>query len=96
MSPLDEATEEKVINEFKNLNENNSVNNRFYYLKGMYDHAEEEYDDDSLILTSCLLVMCQAIAEHTTQDATKLFNRTSSDEALASYIALLLNKAISS
>lgn len=96
MQPLDEETKDKVIAEFKELDENNEVNNRYHYLRGVYDQAGEEYNSEDLLVTSSLSVLCSAIASHTTQDASKLFNSTAQDESTATYLADLLATAINS
>lgn len=78
------------------MNDDNEVNNRFHYLRGVYDQAEEQYDKEGLLVTACLSVMCSAISEFTTQDASKLFNKATQDTETADYVANLLNEAISS
>lgn len=94
MLNFDEATEDNIVNRFKELDSTGEVNNKFHYLKGAYDQAGEEYTDDSLLITACLAVMCKAIADNSTQDASKLFNEAANNAETGAYIAGLMNKAI--
>lgn len=94
MISFDGETEDKIVDRFKELDSNGEVNNKFHYLKGAYDQSGEEYTDDSLLITACLAVMCKAVSDNSTQDASKLFNEAANDAETGSYLASLMNKAI--
>lgn len=94
MLSFDPEVEDRIIERFNELNSENFVNNKFYYLMGAYDQTDEEYTQDNLLLTACLVTMCQAISDNSTQDASKLFNELSGNTELAEYVANLLTRAV--